>query len=203
MNQLTTGRTIGALFLAAFLLYGLGSALTEADSAAVAALGAALVVGNSVAVAAIGVLALRVFAEDRAGARIYLLTRLTEALVLAAGLWSTVDADRSFWIAMLVLGVGSVPLCLILERRRLVSRPIAILGLIGYPVLALGALLELSGWAVGYWFFIPGGLFEVLVGIVLLSRGFRAAPSQAPRAHPLRPKPARARASQGRTRLDS
>lgn len=179
MRQLTSGRAIGALFLSAFVLYGLGSVLTESDSAVATALGTALVVGNSAAVTWIGLLAWRVFAgdrvSDRVGARTYLLTRLAEATVLLVGLLPAIDADRAFWVAMLVLGVGSVPFCLALKRHRLVPRPLAVLGLCGYPVLALGAVVELSGSAVGYWFFIPGGLFELVLGVVLVSRGFRSA----------------------------
>lgn len=116
---------------------------------------------------------MRAGAFPRASARTYLLARLVEAIVLAAGLSPAITADRSFWVAMLALGVGSVPFCLTFLRRRLIPRPIAVLGLLGYPLLALGAVLEFGGLAVGYWFFIPGGLFEVALGALLLARGFR------------------------------
>lgn len=174
MYPFAHGRVIGALFLAAFILYGLGSTLSGSDTTTLAALGAALVVANSLAVATIGLLALGVFSGERVGARAYLSARLFEAVVLAAALLPAIDTDRAFWVAMLVLGAGSVPFCLALARQRLVPRPFAVLGILGYPVLALGAVLELGGLAVGYWFFIPGGLFEVALGVLLTLRGFRA-----------------------------
>lgn len=185
MTHTTNGRAIGALFLAAFVLYGAGTAMYESETTAIAAVGAALVLGNSIAVATIGLLALDVFAEDRVGARTYLVARSVEAIVLAIALLSAIDADRAFWFAMLVLSGGSVPFCLALLRRRLVPRAIATLGLIGYPILAIGALLELGGLAVGYWFFIPGGIFEVVLGVLLVTRGFLTTESPTRRGEPV------------------
>lgn len=52
----TIARTVGALLLAAFLLYGLGNAIATgaADDSALLTLGVAMMLANSVAVVAIG-----------------------------------------------------------------------------------------------------------------------------------------------------
>ena len=72
---------------------------------------------------------------------------------------------------MLVLGVGSVVFCGALLRDQFVPRWLAIWGMVGYAVLAAGALLELVGLAVGLVLAIPGGLFEVALGVILMVRG--------------------------------
>ena len=46
-------------------------------------------------------------------------------------------------------------------------------GVIGYAMLAAGAVLELaSGRSIALAFAVPGGLFEIALGIFLLWRGF-------------------------------
>ena len=55
MSNRTTGRFVGALFLAAFVCYGVGSALVDRP------VGAALMLLNSVVVATIGALVFGIF----------------------------------------------------------------------------------------------------------------------------------------------
>ena len=50
------------------------------------------------------------------------------------------------------------------------------LGLAGYTLLALGAVAELLGFGLGLALSIPGGLFEVVLGVILLFRGFPEPP---------------------------
>jgi hypothetical protein len=49
---------------------------------------------------------------------------------------------------------------------------LAVWGIVGYAALAAGALLELVGVAVGLALSVPGGLFEVALGLILIARGF-------------------------------
>ncbi|HET8914533.1 MAG TPA: hypothetical protein VFM91_02395, partial [Propionibacteriaceae bacterium] len=49
---------------------------------------------------------------------------------------------------------------------------LAVWGMVGYAVLAAGALLELIGLGLGLVLAIPGGLFEVVLGVTLIARGF-------------------------------
>lgn len=172
-----TGRCAGAFFLLAFVAYGIGTALSGQSA------GTALVVLNSVLVAAIGVLAFRALRRPHPKAAwTYLVARGAEAFLLTAGivLLDAVGAgaaDFAYQLAMLSLGLGSLPFCLALNRQRWLPSWLAIWGFTGYALLATGAAAELIGARVGLVLAIPGGLFEIVFGLLLLARGF--APSTA------------------------
>ena len=70
------------------------------------------------------------------------------------------------------LAVGGVFLCWLLLRTGLIPRPLAILGLIGYPILAAGTIAELFGIHIDLLLTIPGGLFELALAFWLLIAGF-------------------------------
>ncbi|MGB2568864.1 DUF4386 domain-containing protein [Micromonospora citrea] len=180
MSLRVAGRCAGAFFLLAFVAYGSGSALAGQLA------GSALVVLNSVMVAAIGVLVFRALRRPHPGAAwTYLVARGVEAFLLTAGivLLDSVGADAAdiaYQAAMLSLGLGSLPFCLALHRQRWVPRPLAIWGFAGYALLATGAVAELTGASVGVVPAIPGGLFEVVFGVLLLVRGFAPATTGQP-----------------------
>lgn len=71
-------------------------------------------------------------------------------------------------MAMIVLGLGSLPLCWSLLLHRLVGSLFAVWGLVGYAVFALGFLLEFFGFPYSMYLLIPGGLWEITFGICLL-----------------------------------
>ncbi|MFD1147156.1 DUF4386 domain-containing protein [Saccharothrix hoggarensis] len=204
MSSRATGRVIGTLFLAAFVVYIAGNALVGAEPGAdvlpdvaahptrVAA-GALLMLVNSVVVAAIGVLAVPVLGpHDRLAAHAYLVGRAVEATVLAVGVvfllllvpLARADVDSpwgavlvrgnhyAYQIAMMSLGVVGVLFCRVLLRARLVPRFLAVWGLAGYAVFLAGAVLEVLGHGVGVALSVPGGLFEVALGVLLVARGF-------------------------------
>lgn len=183
VSSLARGRIVGSLILLAFPLYGGGSALVTSDSD-LRWWGAALVLLNCAGVVVIGLVARPVVARTHPGAAVtYLLTRVFEGLVLAVSLVLVLRdepaaADRAYWIAMTGLGLGSVFFCWALLQARLIPRLLAVWGIAGYAILAVGGLLELSGPDVGLVLSAPGGLFEVVFGVLLVVRGF---PGQAPR----------------------
>lgn len=78
----------------------------------------------------------------------------------------------SFQIAMIMLGMGSVLLCYALYTARLVPKPIAVWGLLGYALLIMGSILELYGYNVGVILAAPGGVFEIFIAIWLIVKGF-------------------------------
>ena len=173
MSNRITGRIVGILFLVAFVCYGAGSALVDRP------FGVSLMLLNSVVVATIGALVFRVLRRPHAAtAAIYLLARSIEAVLLAVGavllVWigSANGNDFAYQAAMLVLGLGSLPFCYLLFRNRIVPRSLSLWGMVGYAVLASGALLELLGFALGLVLSIPGGFFEVAFGLILIARGF-------------------------------
>ncbi|WP_433038041.1 DUF4386 domain-containing protein [Actinomycetospora sp. CA-053990] len=77
----------------------------------------------------------------------------------------------------LVTTVAGMCMATLLYRSRLIPRWLAILGLISYPTLLLGCVLDLYGLAdvtqgAGLVALVPGGLFELILPIWLLARGF-------------------------------
>ncbi|HEY4844738.1 MAG TPA: DUF4386 domain-containing protein [Candidatus Dormibacteraeota bacterium] len=92
----------------------------------------------------------------------------------------TVLVALRHWTIMLVYvytAVGGVMLSYMLLRTRLVPRGFSVLGLIGYPVLFLAAVLDMLGIVdtvngVGLVGLVPGGLFELLLPIWLIAKGF-------------------------------
>lgn len=78
----------------------------------------------------------------------------------------------AFQIAMMVLGTGSLAFCYLLFITRLVPRLLSVLGFVGYLALLVGAVMEVYGFNVGGLSYIPGGLFEVLLPLWLIVKGF-------------------------------
>jgi len=78
----------------------------------------------------------------------------------------------AYQIAEMVLGLGAIFLCALLFRTRLIPRFLAGWGLIGYAMLAAGAIAEIFGIHIGLLLSIPGGLFEVVLGFWLIIKGF-------------------------------
>ncbi len=173
------GRAFGALVLAAFLLYGIGSA--QADQP----LGQLLVALNSLAVTAVGLIGFRLVRNrSRRVGILYLVARVAEAVLLAGGVALVAVADvggadtAGYLLAMVVLGLGSIPFCRVLGRGRWLRPWLAHWGVVGYAALVIGALLELTtGRMVTVLFAIPGGLFELALGLHLVHRGFGLGPS--------------------------
>jgi hypothetical protein len=74
----------------------------------------------------------------------------------------------SFWIGMLAVGAGGLLLCRVLLKENFVPRFLAVYGLAGYAIFLAGAIL---GHNAGVALSIPGGLFEIAFGILLIAKG--------------------------------
>ena len=163
------------------------------------AIGALLMLLNSIVVAGIGALMLPVLNRyDPYSAYGYFGSRLIESVVLIVGLmgllslitigqeyarsadprflsYGAIAVKSNFYAyqtAMIVLGLGSLLLCHVLYKHRLVPRLLAIWGFIGYILLAVGAALEVLGFPYGITCSILGGLFELALGLWLIFKGF-------------------------------
>jgi hypothetical protein len=83
----------------------------------------------------------------------------------------------TYQMAMLSLGVGSVPLFMFAFQSGLLPRLLSLWGVLGYTCLAVGAGLEIYGVPVGLALSGPGGLFELTLAIWLIARGFAHPPA--------------------------
>jgi hypothetical protein len=177
----TSARIVGALFLSAFLLYGIGSSVATTASLGSPPLvaGVGLMLLNSAAVLAIGVLLVPVLSTYSAAcAYAYLGTRVVEAALLGVGAIALLGGAAAtnvvaYNAGMAALGLGSLFFCVAFYRSRLVPRPLAAWGFVGYAIFATGSVLELAGVSgAGLIGAAPGGLFELGLAGWLLARGF-------------------------------
>lgn len=97
----------------------------------------------------------------------------------STSLGALLHAQYSVAILMiyLVTSAGGLCMAVLLYRSRLIPRLIATLGLIGYPVLLAGCVLDMFNLVdvtrgVGLIALVPGGVFELVLPIWLLVKGF-------------------------------
>ena len=160
--------------------------------------GGILMFVNSVTVMFVGIIIYPLLARfNKTVALAYLGCRMLEAVVLAVGIVSllsligigekynnTVTPDvthletlftlctgihfYAYQLAMLALGLGSVAFFRLLYKNMCVPPILSLLGITGYILLMVGALLELFGYGVGVMLSLPGGLFELIFGVWLI-----------------------------------
>lgn len=84
------------------------------------------------------------------------------------------ESNLAFQIAMLGLGLGSLPFCVLLYRSKLVPRWLAILGIVGYVTLFTSALLAVfgAGADIANYLYVPGAIFELVLPVLLIVKGF-------------------------------
>ncbi|HOG05380.1 MAG TPA: DUF4386 domain-containing protein [Paludibacter sp.] len=169
-NQIFDARIIGTFFLFAFLAYGFGRPFFESTNNPVKYLGVLLIVANSVMVLFIGILLRKTLnLYNPLVGNIYLFTRIFEALALLTIFLSrSVSGNPGYVLAMLVLGIGSIPMCLTLLKHKITPSWLAIWGAVGYAVFALGFLMELFGKAWSMYLLGLGGFWEVAFAIWLI-----------------------------------
>ena len=191
---------VGLLFFFQLATFAVGSSLVQAyldGEAAKASLwiGVALEMCAGLAVVAIGLLMYRVLrVVDRQWALGYPVMRILEFTVsaaLAVYLLSELEEfpNRLLWVYV-PTAVGGLILNYLFYISRIVPRPISILGLVGYGLLALVVPLDLMGvvnadHGAGLAMLIPGGLYEFLIlPIWLIAKGFRPPVLRTPKSTP-------------------
>ncbi len=168
------GRTIGFLFLAAFAAYGFGNMLFEWEEKVYSFFGGMLIATNSLIVIAIGLLMRRALVRHNAlVADAYFFTRFMEGVLLGTGLLQGVTGHapslaEGYIFAMLLLGIGSVPMCYVLYRKHLAPAWLAIWGMAGYILLAIGFFMDAFGYSISMYMLVPGGLWEVAFALCLI-----------------------------------
>jgi hypothetical protein len=83
-------------------------------------------------------------------------------------------SQYAYQIAMFFVGLAGLLLCGTFYRVRLVPRTLAVWGLAGYAIHLVGAVLEVLGLNLGLIPVVPGGLWELFIGVWLIARGFDA-----------------------------
>lgn len=185
MKSNTTGfykaRTIGLFFLLAFLAYGFGRTLFESEEFSEKFVGALLIITNSIMVFLIGLMLKKTLNQfNSLVGNIYLFTRIFEAVALASIVLNlipnvSISNDDGYFIAMLILGLGSIPMCYILYRHKLAPIWLAIWGIVGYPIFSFGFLMEFFGNAWSMYLLGVGGLWEITFAFWLIIKGGKSA----------------------------
>jgi hypothetical protein len=214
-TRIAYGRLLGALFLAGFLLYGIGYGLVSSVITAPAfvstlsahqttlILGAFLMALNTVVDVGKGVLFFPILENHgKRTALVYLAAIVVQVVLLDIGVlfllmlvpvgqivaeagaasaaWAPnlgsllTDANTiAYNLGQATLSFGGVFLCLLLFRTRLIPRPLAAVGVIGYAIHATGAISEIFGVHIGLLLSLPGGIFELGIAFWLLIKGFQ------------------------------
>ena len=184
-----TAVLVGLLFLVQMLTAMAGFSMIDtfvagSAGAGTARAGALLMLVSGVSVAGIGFLMYPILKlVDNKLAAWYPALRVAELAVSAAGLLYLVTQlkevpNHMLWI-YLPTGAGGLVLNYLLFVGKLVPRPIAVLGFVGYALLLVGAVADLGGLVdmnngPGLVLLAPGGLFEfVVLPIWLFAKGFR------------------------------
>lgn len=193
LSRRRVARAVGILFIVQMVTAMFGTSMIQAfvdgnPDRAPMTVGVLLMACSGLAVVAIGLLMYPVLKQVHPTlAAWYPSLRVVECLVSAAcGVYllarSEVVPNHLLWVYV-PTGIGGIILCYLLFVGRLVPRPIALLGLVGYASLTIGVPLDLLGIldmsaGAGMFLVVPGGLFElVFLPIWLITKGFKPLPS--------------------------
>ena len=80
----------------------------------------------------------------------------------------------AYEIGMIALGLAGLMLNYMFYRAKLVPRWIAVWGLVGYAIIFCGMVSEVMGSGLGLVSSLPGGLWEVFIGVWLIAKGFNS-----------------------------
>jgi hypothetical protein len=170
-------RIIGSFFILAFLAYGFGRHFFESPIFFEKYLGSLLIITNSIMVLFIGILFRRTVMEYNVlVANIYLFTRLIESVALASIVLNlipgiNISEDKGYFLAMLILGLGSIQMCWTLYTKEITPSWMAMWGLIGYAVFTFGFLMEFFGKEWSMYLLALGGLWEMTFAVWLIIKG--------------------------------
>jgi hypothetical protein len=169
-------RTMGIFILLAFPAYGFGRHFFDSTDLIQKYAGGFLILANSALVLFIGILFAKTLRQYHLPVgKLYLITRMVESIALAGIVLNLipnvrVSADYGYFIAMVVLGLGSIPMCWVLYKHRISPAWLALWGAGGYAVFALGFLGELLGHEWSWRMLTPAALWEITFAIWLIAR---------------------------------
>ena len=168
---------IGIFFLLAFIAYGFGRSLFERENTIDQYIGATLILLNTIMVLFIGVWFKKTLRQyNEMVGNIYFLTRVFEAIALGSiilNLITTINVsnDLGYFLAMVVLGIGSIPMYILLYKHKIVPKWLAIWGVTGYVIFAFGFIMELIGKNWSMYLLGLAALWEITFAIWLIIKG--------------------------------
>ncbi len=80
----------------------------------------------------------------------------------------------TYQIGMVALGMAGLTLCYGFSRAKLVPQFFVIWGFIGYVSFLLGSMVEVLGFNLQLLHTLPGGLWEMSIGVYLIVKGFNS-----------------------------
>ncbi len=86
----------------------------------------------------------------------------------------TQASQSAYQIGMMTLGLSGLMLNYVFYKAKLVPRWIAVWGLAGYAIIFFGMASEVMGSGLGLASSIPGGLWEIFMGVWLIVKGFNS-----------------------------
>jgi hypothetical protein len=187
MSRRTIAVVVGILFFVQMLTAMFGTSMIQAfvdgETADRPTAGVLLMMCSGLAVVGIGLLMYQVLKDVNQRLAIwYPVLRIVEFAVSAAcGVYLVtqlqVVPNHLLWV-YIPTGIGGLILTYLLLVSRIVPRPIAVLGLVGYATFLVAVPLDLLGIlnmneGTGMLVLAPGGLFEfVVMPIWLIAKGF-------------------------------
>lgn len=81
-----------------------------------------------------------------------------------------------YQIGMIFVGLAGLILCYSFYISKLVPQFVAVWGLVGYASILCGSVLEVLGFDMHLIHTIPGGLWELFIGVWLIVKGFNSSP---------------------------
>ncbi len=95
--------------------------------------------------------------------------KILGAILLKANLYA-------YNIGMITLGIAGSMLCYSFFKSMLVPRFVAVWGIVGYVTILIGSVLEVMGYDLMLMHTVPGGLWELFIGVWLIVKGFNSMP---------------------------
>jgi hypothetical protein len=105
--------------------------------------------------------------------RAYVTSGVGELPALQALSTLSIQASQyAYQFGQIAVGLAGLMLCYGFYRATLVPRLLAAWGLAGYAFLLCGSVSEVLGFHISLILSIPGGLFELFIGVWLIAKGF-------------------------------
>ena len=153
-QKIEHSRTIGYLFLVAFLTYGIGRGSIESQALSEQIVGVLLISFHFIIVFTIGLLLNHtIYSYDQIIGNIYLFSRIFESMLLSTIILTLplfqpfasfigITNDNGYNLAMLILGLGSIPLCFCMYKHNIIPPWLSISGIISYTAISIGFFNE-------------------------------------------------------------